>query len=71
MKGLGKNIKYFRQLNHYNQKSFAFKMQTTQQRISEWECDKVEPSLFNIIKILKVFNITFEELIEGIDLSQA
>lgn len=50
-----------------SQKKFAQKMQTTQQRVSEWECDKIEPSLFNIIKILKIYNISFEELIEGID----
>ena len=60
-------MKYFRKLNKLNQKVFAEKLETTQQRISEWECDKVEPSLFNIIKILKVFEITFEELIDGIE----
>ena len=41
-------------------------MQTTQQRISEWECDKVEPSLYNIIKILAVLEISFEELVDGL-----
>ena len=50
-----------------NQKEFADKMQTTQQRVSEWECDKVEPSLYNILKILKIFDVTFEELTEGIE----
>ena len=50
-----------------SQKEFADKMQTTQQRISEWECDKVEPSLYNILRILKIFDITFEELTEGIE----
>lgn len=60
-------MKYFRKLNNMSQKKFAQKMQTTQQRVSEWECDKIEPSLFNIIKILKIYNISFEELIEGID----
>lgn len=65
MKNLGKNIKYFRKINKINQKEFAEKMNTTQQRISEWECDKVEPSLYNIVKLLKIFDITFEELIEG------
>ena len=67
MKTFGKNLKYFRKLNKISQKDFAEKMQTSQQRISEWECDKVEPSLYNIVKILKVFDITFEELIEGIE----
>ena len=67
MKSFGENLKYFRKLNKINQKEFADKMQTTQQRVSEWECDKVEPSLYNIVRILKVFDITFEELIEGIE----
>lgn len=67
MKSFGENLKYFRNLNKISQKEFANKMQTTQQRVSEWECDKVEPSLYNIIRILKVFEITFEELIDGIE----
>lgn len=65
MENLGKNIKYFRKINKINQKEFAKKMNTTQQRISEWECDKVEPSLYNVVKLLKIFDITFEELIDG------
>ncbi len=67
MKTFGENLKYFRKLNKISQKNFAERLETTQQRISEWECNKVEPSLYNIIKILKVFDITFEELTEGIE----
>jgi len=67
MATLGTNLKNIRKLNKISQKDFAEKMQTSQQRVSEWECDKVEPSLYNIIKIIRVFDITFEELIEGID----
>ncbi|MBQ3219727.1 MAG: helix-turn-helix transcriptional regulator [Clostridia bacterium] len=67
MRTFGENLKYFRKLNKINQKDFANKIKTSQQRISEWECDKVEPSLYNIIRILKVFEITFEELTEGIE----
>ena len=67
MKSFGENLRYFRKLNKISQKEFADRMQTTQQRVSEWECDKVEPSLYNIIRILIVFNITFEELTEGIE----
>lgn len=69
MKGLGKNLKELRQLNNYSQKRFADKMQTTQQRVSEWECDKVEPSLYNIVKILNIYGITFEDLLDGINLN--
>ena len=67
MKTFGENLKYFRKLHSISQKDFAKKMKTTQQRVSEWECDKVEPSLYNILKILKVFEITFEELTDGIE----
>lgn len=67
METFGEKLKYFRVLNKISQKDFAARMDTTQQRVSEWECNKVEPSLYNIIKILKVFEITFEELIEGIE----
>ncbi|MCI9504829.1 MAG: helix-turn-helix transcriptional regulator [Clostridia bacterium] len=70
MNSFGKNLKAERKLNKISQKEFADKLQTTQQRVSEWECDKVEPSLFNIIKILKILHITFEELTEGIDQSE-
>ena len=67
MKTFGENLKYFRRLNKISQKDFADRLNTTQQRVSEWECDKVEPSLYNIIKILKAFEITFEELTDGIE----
>ena len=66
MNTFGENLKYFRRLNKISQKDFAKKLNTTQQRVSEWECDKVEPSLYNIIKILGVFEITFEELTDGL-----
>ena len=67
MKTFGENLRSLRKFHKISQKEFAMKMQTTQQRVSEWECDKVEPSLYNIIRILKVFDITFEELTEGLD----
>lgn len=63
---LGDNIKYYRKANNLNQKEFAEKMQTTQQRVSEWECNKIEPSLYNVVKMLKIFGVTFEELIDGV-----
>ncbi len=53
-------------LNKMSQQEFALKMNTTQQRVSEWECNKVEPSLYNILKIINVLGTTFEELTEGI-----
>lgn len=67
MATFGQNLKAARKNINISQRDFAYRLQTTQQRISEWECDKVEPTLFNIIKILNVLEISFEELTEGID----
>lgn len=66
MRTLGENLKSLRMLNKMSQQEFALKMNTTQQRVSEWECNKVEPSLYNILKIINVLGTTFEELTEGI-----
>lgn len=67
MNTFGQNLKSARKNSKISQVEFARRLQTTQQRVSEWECDKVEPTLFNIIKILKVLEITFEELTEGVE----
>lgn len=66
MRTFGDNLKSIRILNNMSQYEFAQRMNTTQQRVSEWECNKVEPSLYSIIKIINVLGITFEELTEGI-----
>lgn len=63
---LGENIRNLRKLNHLSQREFAQKMHTTQQRVSEWECNKVEPSLYNILLMQKILNVTFDELTDGI-----
>ncbi len=67
MKTFGNNLKNLRKINKISQQEFALKMSTTQQRVSEWECDKVEPSLYNVIKIIKILNTSFEELTDGIE----
>ena len=66
MRTFGENLKNLRKQQNISQGEFARLIQTTQQRVSEWECNKVEPSLYNIIKILNVFNVTFEELTEDL-----
>ena len=67
MNTFGKNLKTIRKINKKSQQEFAIKMDTTQQRVSEWECDKVEPSLYNLLKIIKILNTSFEELTDGIE----
>ncbi|MBO7149401.1 MAG: helix-turn-helix transcriptional regulator [Clostridia bacterium] len=67
MKTFGQNLKEIRISRNISQKELANKLNTTQQRVSEWECGKIEPTLLNIIKILRVLEITFEELVEDIE----
>ena len=64
MKNFGENLKQLRIANKLSQKEFAVKIDTTQQRVSEWECNKIEPTLSNIIKIINVLGVSFEDLIE-------
>ena len=66
MNKFGENLKNIRKANNLNQKQFARLMNTTQQRISEWECGQVEPSLYNIIKIMQGLNTPFEDLADGL-----
>ncbi len=67
MKTFGDNLKKERRIAGLNQKDFAEMLGTTQQRVSEWECGKVEPTLYNIIAITRTLDITFEDLISGIE----
>ena len=67
MSTFGENLKLERVVCGLSQNEFAQKIGTTQQRVSEWECNKVEPTLYNIIAIIKVLNITFEDLTYGLE----
>ncbi len=67
MKTFGENLKKERRMAGFSQKDFAEKIGTTQQRVSEWECGKVEPTLYNIVAIIKVLGISFDELIDGLE----
>ena len=65
---LGDNIKMIRIAAGMSQQEFAEKMNTNQQHISGWERGVVEPSLYNILKIIKVLDTSFEELTDGIEI---
>ena len=68
MRTFGDNLKIIRKSNKLSQKEFAIKMKTSQQRVSEWECNKVEPTLYNILRIIKVLETSFDDLTEDIEL---
>ena len=66
MNTFGENLKKERRVAGMSQKEFAEKLGTTQQRVSEWECGKVEPTLYNILAIIRILDISFEDLVAGI-----
>ena len=66
MKSFGMNLKSVREATGLTQRQLAVLMKIPQQRVSEWECGKVEPTLCNLIKLIKVLNSSFEELTDGI-----
>ena len=47
-----------------SQKELATRIGTTQQLLSRWELGEVDPTLGNIIALLKVLNIRFEDLVD-------
>ena len=70
MKGFGKNLKAERTAAGLSQMEMARLLGVKQQQVSQWECDKVEPTLYNIAMILQILEIHFEDLMEGVDLPQ-
>ena len=66
MRTFGENLKYERILHGLTQTQLANKLGIKQQQISEWECNKVEPTLYNILNIIHALNTNFDDLTDGI-----
>lgn len=66
MKTFGEKLKEKRVLAGFSQKTLAEKIGVKQQQLSQWECGKVEPTLSNIVALLRVLQIPFEDLIEDL-----
>lgn len=66
----GNNLKQERINAGYTQKEFAKKLGITQQRVSQWECGKVEPTLGSLISILRTLNVRLEDLIDYSDANE-
>lgn len=60
----GRNLKRERIAAGMSQKELATRIGTTQQLLSRWELGEVDPTLGNIIALLKVLNVRFEDLVD-------
>lgn len=59
----GEELKYHRQRVNISQQTLAKLIGTSQQNISRWEKNEVEPSLSFCIRLADFYGITIDELI--------
>ncbi len=67
MKTFGENLKQERKLCGLTQQELADKMGISQQQLSQWECNKFEPTVSSIVAIAKALDVSFDELFDGIE----
>lgn len=67
MSTFGDNLREARKAKNLTQESLADDIETTQQYISEWERNKSELTLSFILKLLKALDISFDELLDGVE----
>lgn len=67
MKTFGEKLKEARLSAGMTQSVLAQRIGIKQQQLSQWECDKVEPTLSNIVALLKVLQVNPDDLIEDPD----
>lgn len=67
MSTFGDNLREARKAKNLTQESLADDIETTQQYIREWERNKSEPTLSFILKLLKALDISFDELLDGVE----
>ena len=65
MKAFGQNLKEAREKYQYTQAKLASLLQTSQQYVSRLEHGKTVPSLQFVRRIMKVLNVSFEFLKDG------
>ena len=64
---LSKNIKALRIQKGYTQKELAELLHVTSQAVSRWEQGDVEPSIDTISNMAKIFEVTTDEIIGGLE----
>lgn len=62
---IGKNIRQIRKSLFLTQEEFASKIGVSRSAVQHWETAYTEPDLDAIKTIKKVFNISYDELIDG------
>ena len=61
---VGERIAQFRRQRHWKQSEFAQKVGVHTNHVSRWESDRMRPSQLTLQKIVDVFGITADELLD-------
>ena len=67
MNTFGENIKRERKMCGLTQSELAAKMGITQQQLSQWECNKFEPTVTSIVSLAKALDVSYDDLFDGIE----
>jgi len=67
MRTFGENLKRERKLSGLTQQELADKIGIKQQQLSQWECDKFEPTVSSIVALAKALDVSFDDLFDGIE----
>ena len=64
MKSFGENLRYFRQLAKISQANLGVMLGFSARTVSDWECNNTEPNIATIKKLIKILDISFDELFD-------
>lgn len=64
---LGENIKAHRTALHMTQEFVAESLGVSRQAVSKWESGASDPSTANLLALAKLFGISAEELLRGVE----
>lgn len=65
-KTFGENLKNERKLCGMTQQELAKKMGISQQQLSQWECNKFEPTVSSIVALAKALDTSYDDLFKDI-----
>ena len=68
--GIGNKIQFERRRRGHSQEALAEQLGVSRQSVSKWELGQVLPELDKVIMLIKLWNLTVDELISDRDVSQ-
>lgn len=64
MSTFGENIRKYRVLKNLSQQKLGELLGFSARTVSDWECNNTEPSVNTIKELVKVLDITYDELFD-------